>query len=111
MSLPVIRSPESLGDLAGQIEWYHGKGGRPLARRFIDTVNETVRLLATHPLLGKAREFRHPKLQKMRFYVVARPFNRHLIFYRVRPDALDLFRVMHGMRDLPRRLLQPPGAD
>jgi len=37
-------------------------------------------------------------------------FKVHLIFYRVETEELDVFRVLHGMRDLPRRLTQPPGA-
>jgi toxin ParE1/3/4 len=39
------------------------------------------------------------------------PFNVHLIFYRVVDDALFAERLMHGARDLPRRLLEPPGLD
>jgi plasmid stabilization system protein ParE len=31
-----------------------------------------------------------------------------LIFYRNNGDALSIERVMHGARDLPRRLLEPP---
>lgn len=38
-------------------------------------------------------------------------FHNHLLFYRVEEEALVLFRVLHGMRDLPRRLLGQPGAE
>jgi len=36
--------------------------------------------------------------------------SRHLIFYRFDRSTLYAERVIHGMRDLPRRLLQPPDA-
>jgi len=38
-------------------------------------------------------------------------FHKHLLFYRVEDEALVLFRVLYGMRDLPRRLLDQPGAE
>ncbi len=52
-----------------------------------------------------------PKLAGIRFFLVRKPFDKHLIFYRVCGDTLDIVRIVHGMRDLPRRLLDPPGAD
>jgi plasmid stabilization system protein ParE len=42
---------------------------------------------------------------------VTAPFRVHLIFYRVEGECLVVFRVMHGMRDLPRRLIEPPGSE
>jgi hypothetical protein len=35
----------------------------------------------------------------------------HLVFYRVFERHLDAFRTLHGKRDLPGRLLDPPGAE
>ena len=43
--------------------------------------------------------------------LVRKPFDKHLIFYRVCGDTLDIVRIVHGRRDLPRRLLDPPGAE
>jgi hypothetical protein len=36
-------------------------------------------------------------------------FNR-LVFYRLTETELIAERLMHGARDLPRRLVEPPGA-
>ena len=38
-------------------------------------------------------------------------FDRHLIYYRVSGEELIAFRVVPGARDLPRRLLDVPGAE
>ena len=39
------------------------------------------------------------------------PFDRHLIYYRISGEELVAFRVVSGARDLPRRLLDPPGTE
>lgn len=36
-----------------------------------------------------------------------RGFPRHLIFYRALPDRVQILRVLHGARDLPRALSLP----
>jgi plasmid stabilization system protein ParE len=41
---------------------------------------------------------------------VQNPYHRHLIFYRFDDKKLFAERILHGARDLPRRLLQPPHA-
>jgi plasmid stabilization system protein ParE len=50
-------------------------------------------------------------LRDWRFFVVFRPFHRHLVFYEVIGDEALLRRAMHGSRDLPNRLIEPPQAD
>jgi plasmid stabilization system protein ParE len=47
----------------------------------------------------------------MRFFLVRRPFDRHLIFYRVCGHTLDIIAIIHGLRDLSRRRFAPPGAE
>ena len=95
MSLRVVQTPESLADIAS-------------AKESVDAVNATVRLLATHPWIGKDTDYTHPRLAGIRLFLVQKPFNKHLIFYRVCGATLDIVRVVHGLRDLPTRLLNPP---
>ena len=110
MSLRVVQTPESLADIALQADYYAGKEGIILAQRFTEAVKVTVRLLASHPWIGKETGYSHAKLAGIRFFVVQKPFDKHLVFYRVCGDTLDVVRIVHGLRDLPRRLLDPPGA-
>jgi hypothetical protein len=44
----------------------------------------------------------------MRSFRLAAPFAVHLIFYRHDAGKLFVERLMHGARDLPRRLLERP---
>ncbi len=111
MSLRVVQTPESLTDIALQADYYAQRENVALAQRFTDAVKTTVRLLASHPWIGKETDYAHPKLTGIRFFLVRKPFDRHLIFYRVCGDTLDIVRIIDGRRDLPRRLLDPPGAE
>ena len=111
MSLRVVQTPESLADIALQADYYARMENIVLAQRFTDAVKITVRLLASHPWIGKQTDYAHPKLAGIRLFLVRKPFDKHLIFYRVCGDTLDIVRIVHGLRDLPRRLLDPPGAE
>src|SRR5947207_1538046 len=71
----------------------------------------TLELLAQHPELGTLCDYAEPQLAGLRFYLVEKPFDQHLIYYRISGGELVAFRVVPGARDLPRRLLDPPGAE
>lgn len=95
-------------DLAAQSDWYHDEVGIHIAERYLDAVQATVRLLQEQPDLGRPRKFRSARLHGLRSMSVQGAFRVHLVFYRVEAAALVVFRAMHGMRDLPRRLLEQP---
>jgi plasmid stabilization system protein ParE len=111
MSLPLQRGADFKEDFALRALWYVREAGGEVARRYEAAVDATLQLLCAHPDLGRQRRFRHPKLQGLRSIPVRRPFHRLLIFYRVAGDALQAVRLMHGARDLPRRLAKPPTAE
>src|SRR3989442_11326876 len=46
----------------------------------------------------------------LRSFAVEQPFQRFLIFYREDGAILQAVRLMDGARDLPRRLMEPPGS-
>jgi toxin ParE1/3/4 len=108
--MSVRRSDDFIADVERQFEWYVTKAGWEVAQRYLDAVAATCRLLEQHPLLGPRAGFTHVRLSDWRFLVVFRPFNKHVLFYEVDDGDVLLRRAMHGQRDLPRRLLQPPGT-
>ncbi len=111
MSRPVERKPEFKADLGRQFSWYFTEANEEVAWRFVEAVDHTLRELSRQPFLGRLRRFRHPQLRDLRSFRVAPPFNRLLIFYRAYGGTVDALRLMHGSRDLPRRLLEPSGLD
>lgn len=111
MSLALHRSDYFNEDFDLQYRWYLREAGEQVAERYFETVLITIRELARHPGLGRERKFRNETLNGLRSFRVSRPFHRHLILYRATETELFVERVMHGTRDLPRRLRESPGAE
>ena len=63
------------------------------ADKLLDTLNKRIGTLADHPLLGPARADIAPDLR----YLVSLDY---LILHRVRKDAVEIVRVLHGARNL-----------
>ena len=110
MILALLRSDYFLGDFELQFRWYLAQAGDAVADRYVDAVEKTLQELTAQPGLGRRRAFRHDELQGLYSFRVRPPFDAHLIFYRYSNTGLSAERVMHGRRDLPRRLRQPPGG-
>jgi toxin ParE1/3/4 len=107
MKLTLQRADEFNADFEQQYRWYADQAGEEIAERFLRAVANTLPLLAERPDLGHRRKFRHPILRDLRSFRVERPFQKTLIFYRVTENTLQAWRLMHGARDLSRRLAEP----
>ena len=110
MILALSPSPYFTADFDLQIAWYIERAGEHVARRYAESVVQTLGRLCENPGMGARCEFKHPRLTTLRFCQIARPFQKHIIFYRCDDKNLFVERVMYGSRDLPRRLLEPPAA-
>jgi toxin ParE1/3/4 len=111
MSLKIRRSDWFIGDLEHYAAWYQNEAGWGVAQRYLRAVSTTLAQLADMPGLGRPARFQAPVLRELRLYPVERPFEKHLIFYRHDGALLYVERVIHGARDLPRRLTEPPEAE
>jgi plasmid stabilization system protein ParE len=109
VSLAVSISGRAEADLSHQYRWYLDNADTDVAERFLRAFDSTVARLGGFPELGRRRRFRAPELTGIRSFPVGGRFGVHLIFYRSDGRQLSVERVMHGARDLPRRLLEPPG--
>lgn len=108
--MSLLKSDDFIADVEQQFEWYVVHAGWEVAERYAAAVQATCRLLEQHPQLGPNGDFKHPRLREWRFFVGFRPFNKHILFYETAGDDVIMRRAMHGHRDLPRRLLEPPTA-
>src|SRR5262245_24244543 len=111
MSLRVSISGRAEADLTHQYRWYLENSTLEVAERFLDAFDATTIKLARQPDLGRRLKFRAPELAGLQSFPVVGRFGVHLVFYRVASHTLSIERVMHGARDLPRRLLEPPGGE
>ena len=107
MKLTLQRADEFNADFDQQYRWYLEQASNEVAEQFLQAVPVTLRLLAGQSDLGRRRKFRHPMLRDLYSFQVERPFKKILIFYRVTENTLQAWRLMHGSRDLPRRLVGP----
>ena len=106
--MTVLKSDDFISDVERQFEWYAINAGFEIADNYLNAVEAACKLLGLHPLLGPRVGLPHPRLHNWRFMVVFRPFQKHILFYEVNDDDVVMRRAMHGHRDLPRRLLEPP---
>jgi toxin ParE1/3/4 len=111
VSLRLQRSDWFWTDLERQVDWYRDEAGEEVADRFITAVEATLAALTRQPGLGRPRFTDWPELAGIRSFRVERPFHRLLLFYRHDTRTLFAERLVHGSRDLPRRLRESPGLD
>lgn len=111
MRLPVHRAEYFTADFDRQYRWYLAEAGETIAERYLAAVSATLESLAEQPDLGRIRRFRNPMLCGLRSIQVESPFQRLLIFYCFNETQVIAERLMHGARDLPRRLVEPAEAE
>ena len=107
MSLEIFISARAEEDLTLQYRWYLENADENVAERYLLAVHATIQAVAGKPDLGRLRHFAAPELDRIRSIQIRKPFDSHLLFYGS-DTTLRVERVMHGARDLPRRLLEPP---
>jgi toxin ParE1/3/4 len=105
MSLEVSISLRAEQDMTLQYRWYLDNADLDIADRYLLAVHETILRIAERPDLGTRRRFQARELAHIRSIQVKKPFDRHLLFY-MEGNSLRIERVMHGARDLPKRLLE-----
>lgn len=108
MSLKIRRSDWFVGDLEHYAAWYQSEASWEVAEWYLCAVGATLAKLADMPDLGRPARFSAPVLRNLRVYLVERPFEKYLIFYRHDEETLWAERAIHGARDLPRRLMRHP---
>lgn len=108
--MSVRKSDDFIADIERQFEWYVRNAGWEVAEHYLDAIEATCSLLGQHPQLGPRGGFSHPRLRDWRFFIVFRPFKKHVLFYEIVGEDVIMRRAMHGHRDLPRLLLEPPAV-
>ncbi len=88
----IQRTPRADQDLE-ELWFFIAQDDPAAADRWIDTLEEKIRLLADNPLMGPAR----PDIaRELRYH----PVGNHLLLYRVIQGGIEIVRVVHGARDL-----------
>ena len=86
-------------DVREAVLWYRREGGANPAQHFVEALEHAYAQLARRPASGSPRYANELNLPGLRCWPI-RKFP-YLIFYVEHADSLDIWRVLHGQRDLP----------
>lgn len=89
-------------DIELAIDHYLLEGSTSAALAFIDELEKAYRHIAAAPASGSARFAHDLHLEGLRFWSLRR--YPHLVFYVEYADYIDVWRVLHGERDIPETL-------
>ncbi len=90
-------------DVQEAIDFYLGEGAQRAALKFIDALERGLRDIERHPAIGSTRYARELDIPGLRCWQLKGC--PHLVFYLEREDYTDVWRVLHGSRDIPVWLL------
>jgi toxin ParE1/3/4 len=91
--------PKADQDLNDQAYYLVTHANPRVGHNFLLAAHETFSLLATQPNLGWHSRLKNPVLASLRVFRVS-GFERLLVLYRLRPEGVEILRVVHASRDL-----------
>jgi len=99
----ILKKPRVAGDLNTYFDFIAMDKLEP-AERFLRFAEESFARLAAMPRIEMKWESRNSRLPDIRFYPMPGPFRSYLIFYRPIAGGIEVLAVMHGARDLAKRM-------
>jgi toxin ParE1/3/4 len=101
---PIVTRKAADEDVDRAFEYYLSEGGPDVAAAFIDEYERATSHLSRFPLSGSPRPGHTLLVQDLRQW----PLNHfpYLIFYFDRENFVEIWRVLHGGMDFPRRMLE-----
>ncbi|MCE9522383.1 MAG: type II toxin-antitoxin system RelE/ParE family toxin [Alphaproteobacteria bacterium] len=99
---PVVLRGRAVLDAEEAVAYYVREAGEKVALDFVDALERAYRQIALHPTSGSLRFAHELDLPGLRH----RPLRRfpYLVFYVDLKDQIDVWRVLHGARDIPEWL-------
>ena len=96
---PVVLSERARRDIEGAVGHYLTEAGPAVALDFIDALEDARRHIGERPASGSSRYAHELDIPGLRFRSAGRfPY---LVFYVEREAEVDVWRVLHGARDIP----------
>jgi toxin ParE1/3/4 len=96
---PVVLRERARQDVDDAIAHYLAAGGETAALGFVDALERALAHLGRHPASGSLRYAHELHLPWLRFWPLRR--HPHLVFYVEHDQHVDVWRVLHGGRDIP----------
>lgn len=96
---PVVPREQAHQDVDDAIAYYLEEASTSVALAFIDALEQSYTHIARQPGTGSPRYGHELDLPGLRSWVLT-PYP-YLVFYIERPDQIDVWRVLHGQRNIP----------
>ena len=104
-SKAVVPREQANRDIEDAIAYYLGEGAQSAALGFIDELEEAYLHISRYPGTGSTRYAHELNLPGLRFWTLTR--FPHMVFYFEQSDCIDVWRVLHGQRDIPAWMQTP----
>lgn len=95
----VVPREQAVRDVEEIVEYFLSEGAETAALGFIDDLEKAYAHIGRHPASGSPRYAHELNLPGVRSWVLTR--YAYLIFYAEQTDRIDVWRVLHGERDIP----------
>jgi len=105
---PVVPREQAHRDVEDAVAHYLDEDAEAAALGFIDALENAYSHIGRHPSTGSPRYAHELNLPGLRSWPLTR--YPHLVFYVEHPDHVDVWRVLHGQRDIPARMQEPGDA-
>jgi len=105
---PIVPRKQATRDVDDAIDFYLSEGAETAAHGLIDALEQAYGHISRHPATGSPRYAHELNLPGLRLWPLAR--YPYLVFYVERPDHIDVWRVLHGQRDIPAWMQEPDAS-
>lgn len=105
---PIVPRQRALQDVEEVLAYYVQEDAESAAMGFVDALAEAYQHISRHPATGSPRYAHELSLPGLRVWQLSK--YPHLVFYMERPDHIDVWRVLHGQRDIPAWMQGPDDA-
>jgi len=102
---PVIPRQLALQDVEEALTHYLAEDAEAAAMGFIDALAQAYQHIGRHAATGSPRYAHELNLPGLRVWALNK--YPHLVFYMERPEHIDVWRVLHGQRDIPAWMQTP----
>ena len=105
---PVVPREQAIRDVDEVIAYYLGEDAAQAALGFINALERAYAHIGRHPDIGSLRYAHELNLPSLRVWPLTH--YPYLVFYVARADYVDVWRVLHGQRDIPLWMQEPEGV-
>lgn len=105
---PVVPREQAHRDVEDAVAHHLAEDAGAAALGFIGALEQAYAHMSRHPVRGSPRYAHELNLPGLRSWPLAR--YPYLVFYVEHPDHVDVWRVLHGQRDIPTWMQEPGDA-